>query len=627
MGLTPQSVGERRPLEGIRHTVSRPTVPEVMDEPMPSEPQGPPARVWMAGCILHRADPTAAPSRSVKVDGKTISAVLDSGSSVTLAQPSVVRPWPDQKTALTITCVHGDTPYVPVRTVHISTEHGSWPIEVGIVADLPVPLLLGRDWPGFDHLLSAVVQPAEKTRGHRRRTARGLPAQRTALLATDSKREGESANKNSANVYADGFQQVTMGGSFSREQREDERLRHCWEQVRRVDGENRLPPPHPIPHFVISNGLLYCVAHRRGEEKLLLVIPRAKVETVIELAHSHPMAGHLGVMNTVQRIRDRFHWPGLDGEVKRFCQACPTCQRTSPRRPPPSPLIPLPVIEVPFERIGMDLVGPLPKSARGHEHILVILDYATRYPEAIPLRKATAKNIAKELFLLASRVGIPKEVLTDQGTPFMSRVMADLCQLLQVKQLRTSVYHPQTDGLVERFNKTQKQMLRRVIAEDGRDWDLMIPYVLFRVREIPQASTGFTPFELLFGRQPRGLLDVAREAWENQPNQNRSLVEHVRNMRERNDRVMPLVREHLVTAQRAQQRLYNRPAQAPGVPARGPCHGLGPDSCLKIPGHLARALHRSGAGGSSHLSGSPARKTMGRINLPRKLTKKVDGTA
>ncbi len=112
----------------------------------------------------------------------------------------------------------------------------------------------------------------------------------------------------------------------------------------------------------------------------------------------------------------------------------------------------------------------------------------------------------------------------------MSRVMADLYQLLQVKQLRTSVYHPQTAGLVERFNKTLKQMLRRAVAEDGRDWDLMIPYVLFEVRKIPQASTGFTPFELLFGRQPRGLLDVAREACENQPNQNRSLVEHVRNM-------------------------------------------------------------------------------------------------
>ncbi len=209
----------------------------------------------------------------------------------------------------------------------------------------------------------------------------------------------------------------------------------------------------------------------------------------------------------------------------------------------------------------MDLVGPLPKSARGHEHILVIVDYATRYPEAIPLRKATAKAIAQELFLLSSRVGIPAEILTDQGTPFMSRLMADLCRLLKVKQLRTTVYHPQTDGLVERFNQTLKQMLRRVVAEDKRDWDLMIPYVLFGIREVPQASTGFTPFELLFGRQPRGLLDVAKEAWEQQPAAHRSVIEHVREMRGRIDRVMPLVREHLSKAQQAQQRHYNRAAQ------------------------------------------------------------------
>ncbi|KAL1251468.1 hypothetical protein QQF64_019264 [Cirrhinus molitorella] len=273
------------------------------------------------------------------------------------------------------------------------------------------------------------------------------------------------------------------------------------------------------------------------------------------------MAGHLGVQNTIQRIRDHFHWPGLDADVQQFCQACPTCQRTSPRTPPPSPLIPLAIIDVPFERIGMDLVGPLPKSARGHEHVLVVVDYATRYPEAVPLRKATAKAIAQELFLLASRVGIPKEILTDQGTPFMSRLMADLCRLLGVKQLRTTVYHPQTDGLVERFNQTLKQMLRRVAAEDRRDWDLMLPYVLFGIREVSQASTGFTPFELLFGRQPRGLLDVAKEGWEQQPTPHRTVVEHVKQMRDRLDRVMPLVREHLTKAQQAQQRQYNRAAQ------------------------------------------------------------------
>uniref|UniRef100_A0A9J8C449 Gypsy retrotransposon integrase-like protein 1 n=1 Tax=Cyprinus carpio carpio TaxID=630221 RepID=A0A9J8C449_CYPCA len=302
---------------------------------------------------------------------------------------------------------------------------------------------------------------------------------------------------------------------------------------------NRLPTPLPISSS--KTACFYCVAQRRGEEKTLLVVPRSKIQTVLELAHAHPMAGHLGAQNTAQRIRDRFHWPGLEGDVKRYCQACPTCQRTSPHTPPPSPLIPLPIIEVPFERIGMDLVGPLPKSARGHEHILVIVDYATRYPEAIPLRKATAKNIAQELFLLSSRVGLPAEILTDQGTPFMSRIMADLCKLLKVRQIRTSVYHPQTDGLVERFNKTLKQMLRRVVAEDQRDWDQMIPYVLFGIREVPQASTGFTPFELLFNRQPRGLLDVAREAWEQQPAVCRTTLEHIKAMRERIDRVMPLV--------------------------------------------------------------------------------------
>ncbi|KAL0184869.1 hypothetical protein M9458_020565, partial [Cirrhinus mrigala] len=152
------------------------------------------------------------------------------------------------------------------------------------------------------------------------------------------------------------------------------------------------------------------------------------------LAHSYPMVGHLGAANTIQRICDRFHWPGLEADVKGFCQACPTCQITAPRTPPPSPLIPLPIIEVPFKRIGMDLVGPLPKSAQGHEHILVIVDYATQYPEAVPLRKATAKAIAQELFLLASRVGIPTEILTDQGTPFIVTVLIVVSMIADNKQ-------------------------------------------------------------------------------------------------------------------------------------------------------------------------------------------------
>lgn len=148
----------------------------------------------------------------------------------------------------------------------------------------------------------------------------------------------------------------------------------------------------------------------------------------------------------------------------------------------------------------MDIVGPLPKSSRGHRYILVIMDYATGYPEALPLRAATAKAVARELFHLFSRVGIAREILTDQGSCFMSSVLKHVLSFLQVKQLRTSVYHPQTDGLVERFNQTLKNMLKKTMDQEGKNWDLLLPYVLFAVREVPQASTGFSPFELLYGR-------------------------------------------------------------------------------------------------------------------------------
>ncbi|XP_057195726.1 uncharacterized protein LOC130557734 [Triplophysa rosa] len=528
----------RRPPESTPRPESRPAAPDPVDEPMPTEQPFPGARAWMAGCAVHQSVPRGAPTRVIQVGKRTYRALLDSGSAITLVQPAVVRPLPESKATVPITCINGDTQYVASRRVAITAEPGTWQVEVGIVPDLPVPVVLGRDWPGFERLLATTVREVRNGGCRRRRRGPKPRDQQQSLLATGSDREGE-CHRPPPNVFLDLFQQVRV-----------------------LDGKDRLPTPHPLPHFVVKNGLLYCVAERRGEVKHLLVVPRTKTEAVLELAHSHPMAGHLGAQNTLQRIRDRFHWPGIDRDVKGFCQSCPTCQRKSPRHPPPSPLIPMPIIEVPFGRIGMDLVGPLPKSARGHEHILVIVDYATRYPEAIPLRKATAKNIAKELFLMFSRVGIPAEILTDQGTPFMSRMMNDLCQLLRIQQLRTSVYHPQTDGLVERFNQTLKRMLRRVVTEDRRDWDLLLPYVLFGIREVPQASTGFTPFELLLGRQPRGLLDIAREAWEQQPAPHQTVIEHVREMRERIDRVMPLVQQHLAEAQRAQQRSYDRPNQA-----------------------------------------------------------------
>lgn len=181
---------------------------------------------------------------------------------------------------------------------------------------------------------------------------------------------------------------------------------------------------------------------------------------------------------------------------------------------PGGKLIPLPIIRIPFEWVGIDIVGPLPTAQWRFTHGVVMVDYATQYPKTIPLWKTRARIIAKELLKVFSQVGFPKEILTDQGTSFMGTVLKALWQLLKVHPLKTSVYHPQTNGLVERFNQTLKRMLRRFIGENPRQWAQLLDPLLFAVQEIPQASIGFSSFELVFCRKPQG--NFLTYSWPNQ---------------------------------------------------------------------------------------------------------------
>ena len=190
---------------------------------------------------------------------------------------------------------------------------------------------------------------------------------------------------------------------------------------------------------------------RDGEDMAVeqLVLPLQCRKAVLKLAHEIPLAGHMGRKKTAQRILQRFYWPSLFKDVKKFCEACSECQKTAPSRNIRAPLVPLPIIDVPFHRIAMDIVGPLPRSRSGNKYILVLCDYATRYPEAIPLRTIDAEHIAEELLKVFARVGVPEEILTDQGNNFTSQLLAEVYRLLHIQPIRTSPYHPQTDGLVE----------------------------------------------------------------------------------------------------------------------------------------------------------------------------------
>ena len=611
----PKGPGEARPREQPRPAASTPPPPRPRAAPPErSSRQSAIRRCYVCGKIDHlswacpnREQDVSMPSAAsadaartclhtgsvstrrahlpVKIGNVDTHALLDSGSAVTLVH--VDHAGALSKESVPVTCVHGDLRHYPVTEVDVKTPRGRATVVAGVVPNLPVPLLIGADCVLFDRYWS--VDPRPGPRGRRRRSrpyhrmlqptaacAANIPdsgcdeSSPEDGVAEEEPREGPDESNPSGPLRSDPFAEFPRPdeaaserrGAFATDQWTDPNLEAARRQVAAVDGKlcdgvSELK----MPYFFVRNGLLYRGAlDTVGEPVTQLLVPKSHISRVLYLAHTHQLGAHLGVQKTYDRIVARFYWPGVKRAVEDFCKCCEMCQRTAPKPAQRNPLIPLPIIETPFTRIAMDIVGPLPKSARGHRYILVLVDYATRYPEAIPLRAATAKAVAHELVMLFSKMGIPEQIISDQGTCFMSNVLTKLYQWLNIKRIRTSVYHPQTDGLVERFNQTLKRMLKKLITTDGRDWDQLIPYVLFAIREVPQSSTGFSPFELLFGRRPRGLLDLARETWESQPSPHRSVLEHVEQLQARAQKVWPMVREHMEKAQRAQSRTYNRGA-------------------------------------------------------------------
>jgi len=208
----------------------------------------------------------------------------------------------------------------------------------------------------------------------------------------------------------------------------------------------------------------------------------------------------------------------------------------------------------------MDMVGPLPRSKSGHKYILTICDYGSKYPEAIPLNSTDSKHVAEALIPFFSHVGIPQEILMDCGANFTSKLMKELCSLLGIHAIKTSPYHPQTDGLVEHFNATMKSMLRKVIQKFDKQWDKALPYLMFAYREVPQESTGFSPFELLYGRNVRGPLDILKEMWEAKATPPESSVSYLMKVRDRLESMTQLAQASDEAAKQRQKGWYDRTA-------------------------------------------------------------------
>ena len=139
-------------------------------------------------------------------------------------------------------------------------------------------------------------------------------------------------------------------------------------------------------------------------------------------------------------------------------------------------------------------MGPLPRTRSGFQFLLTIMDVSTRFPEAVPLKRITAKNVVEALVQFFMRYGLAKEVQSDQRSNFMLGIFRQVLEQLGIKQFRSSAYHPESQGALERYHQTLKTMLRAYCVENPEDWDKGIPLILFAAHDALSESTGYSPF-------------------------------------------------------------------------------------------------------------------------------------
>ena len=246
--------------------------------------------------------------------------------------------------------------------------------------------------------------------------------------------------------------------------------------------------------------------------------------------------------------------------VSNYIKTCHTCQVVGKpnQKIPKAPLKPIPAFGEPFSHLIIDCVGPLPKSKSGNEYLLTIMCSSTRFPEAIPLRNIKAKTILKVLIKFFTLVGLPKSIQSDRGSNFMSGLFQQVLHELNIEQLRSSVYHPESQGALERFHQTLKTMLRSFCLESGKDWDEGVHLLLFAARESVQESLGFSPFELVFGHTVRGPLKLLKDKFMEPTHNSLNLLDYVSTFKSRLLKANELAHNNLKIAQCKMKARYDQ---------------------------------------------------------------------
>ena len=291
------------------------------------------------------------------------------------------------------------------------------------------------------------------------------------------------------------------------EQQADPELRSPYTWLQRKRGKLTGTYKNFASHLSIDP-----VNHVMLYDKDKIVLPISLQRTALELCHDNHTACHLGVQKTLEILKSRYFWPGMNSDTEHWVKSCLTCQeRKPPHRHAKAPLGEMPMPTAPMEYVQIDLKGYLTQTISGNRYLMVVYDYFSKYIVAVPIPDKRMETVTEAFIKNVVLVfGLPGGLCSDQGKEFENRLLWETCRLLGIEKVRTSVCHPASNGGVERANRTIGNLLRSVIRTDQIDWDKRTPYVIFAYNSSKHASTELSPYEIMYGlRKPRLPTDLS----------------------------------------------------------------------------------------------------------------------
>ena len=463
----------------------------------------------------------------VKVNNIKCRCLFDTGLDYhSVVAANLVRPDQMTKHTIQVQCASLDVPplTLPIAYIDIDSPY--------VVGTIPAAVL---EAPSYDVILGCryvYLAPPKK------------PIKACAVKTRSQLRE-ESSTEGSTTLNP-------APAEMKEAQKQDQSLNTCF---------NKLPRAKDPPakgDFIMTHGILHRVI---DDDRFQLVVPTSYRRQVLELGHDTPLSGHMGIGATTQRITSHYYWPGINGDIHRYVQSCVLCQKKSTKTYiSPVSLGEMPVTGIPFERVAADLVGPLPMTKNRNRFILTVVDTCSMWAEAVPLKRIDAKAVADAFLGIFTRLGFPKQILTDNGSQFCGKLMKEVYEVLNTQHITTSYYHPQANGQCERFNGTIISIIKKLVDDRPELWDTYITPALYAYREVPSASTGFSPAVLLFGRPITGPLDVLKQTWtvETLDETEREASKYVQELKEKLKHSWTVASKAIKKARARQRNYYNK---------------------------------------------------------------------